>query len=106
MNYAEYKEMTKATPIDRSLYQAMLIDVASNGDDRLYQILEVFEVLSVPENYDGDVQEIYSEGLTEIQRISYSEEFRDLADYVPMIWALSPNVSNSVYNTLEQMIPV
>ena len=103
MNYQQYKQMIESTEIDLDLYKTMLKDAASNGNDRLSAIIEVFEILSVPENFDGDVQKIWNEGMEEIEGNIYAE---DMKAYAPMIWALPPDVGNSVYNTLEQMLDV
>lgn len=104
MNYEQYKAMTEAVPIDRTLYRAMLEDAATADSDRLDAILNVFTALNVPENYDGDVQEIWNQGFEEIEENSYSEELREVIEYASMIWAMPPDVSNSVFNTLDQMV--
>lgn len=100
MNYAGYKAMTEATEINQDLYRSMLKDAASGDADRLLAILDIFEILDVPADYQGDVQEIWTEGLAEIRGKDYPG---DIKDYSAMIWALPPDVGNSVYGTLEQI---
>lgn len=100
MNYAEYKAMTEATPIDQDLYRKMLKDAASADSDRLSAILHVFISLNVPENYQNDVEEIWDEGLMDIGTSNFT---KDMLDYAEMIWSMPPDLSDSVYNTLEQL---
>jgi hypothetical protein len=97
MNYKQYKQMTETTEINQDLYRSMLKDAASGDSDRLNAILHIFEILNVPADYQGDIQTILAEGMEEIAENEYSK------DIATMIWALSPDVSNSVYNTLEQI---
>lgn len=103
MKYAEYKLMTEHTEIDQTLYRKLLKDAATSSPERFNAILHIFISLNVPENFDGDVQEIWNEGLAEIEENNYSEELREVVEYAAMIWALTPDLSDSVYNTLEQI---
>ena len=100
MNYAEYKAMTEATPIDQDLYRKMLKDAASADSDRLSAILHVFISLNVPENYRGDVEEIRASGLMDIETSDFTE---DMLAYAGMIWSMPTDLSDSVYNTIEQL---
>ena len=56
--------------------------------------------LSVPENYGGDVDEIYKDGLLDIQNGHYAQ---DMTNYAPLIWALPTTVSGAVFHVLEQL---
>ena len=100
MTYAEFLEMTENTPVDRKVLGALLKD-APNGGRRLQAILDMFMSLSVPEHFDGDVQEIYNEGVKEILANNFAE---DMMGYAPMVWALTPDLGHSVFNTIEQFV--
>ena len=100
MTYTEFLAMTEATPVDRKVLGALLKD-AQNGEHRLQAILDMFMSLSVPEHFDGDVQEIYNEGIAEISASNCAD---DMMDYAPMVWALTPDLGNSIFNTIEQFV--
>ena len=100
MTYAEFLTMTENTPVDRKVLGALLKD-APNGGHRLQAILDMFMSLSVPEHFDGDVQAIYDEGVTEILANNHAKE---MMVYAPMVWALTPDLGNSIFNTIEQFV--
>ena len=100
MNYAEYKAMTDATPIDQDLYRKVMKDAVSADSDRLSAILNAFISLNVPENYQGDVEEIRASGLMDIATGDFA---KTMLDYAEMIWSMPPDLSDSIYNTLEQL---
>ncbi len=102
MTYDEYLLMTAQTEIDLPTYKAMLKDAASS-QSRLSAILEMFSALNVPVNADGDINEIWDTGVTEIQSGNHGT---DMMTYAPMIWAMLPSLAESVYNVLDQMFEV
>ena len=98
MNYQEYLEMIAATPIDTNLLRAMIKDALS-GDSKLDAIINMFVSLNIPEDYDGDYDEVYEQGVSEVFDDGNGS---DIMQYVDMVWAMDPGVSDSVFNTLEQ----
>ncbi len=98
MNYQEYLEMTANTPFNHSLMWAMFNEAQASGE-KLGQILDVFLSLTVPEDFDGDMSEVYEDAVNEIVSGENGEE---MVEYAEMIWSLDPGVSNSVFNVLEQ----
>ena len=92
MTYAEFLEMTEATPVDLKVLGALLKD-AQNEGHRLQAILDMFMSLSVPEHFDGDVQEVYSDGVKEILANNHG---KGMMVYAPMVWALTPDLGNSI----------
>ena len=101
MNYAEYKAFIESTDIDQNLYRSLLKDAVSADADRLGAILDVFMSLNVPENYDGDVDEIKAEGLAEIGSVRHGN---DMLKYAELFWALPTSVSDALFHALEQLI--
>ena len=98
MNYQEYLEMIAATPIDTDLLRAMIKDALSS-ESKLDAIINMFVSLNVPEDYDGDFDEAYEQGASEVFDDGNGS---DIMQYVDMVWAMDPGVSDSVFNTLEQ----
>lgn len=101
MKYAEYKLLTEQYEIDQNLYRSLLKDAAGADKSRLNAILETFMSLNVPEDFKGDVEDIYSEGLEEIRS---SEHSGDMLEYVPLIWHLSTTVSDALFHSFEQLV--
>ena len=99
MNYQEYLEMIAETPIDTDLFRAMMKD-ASSSDSKLEAIIGMFLSLSVPEDYDGDVDEVFDQGAAEVFDDGNGAS---IMQYVDMVWAMDPVLSESVFNVLEQL---
>lgn len=102
MTYDEYLLMTAQTQVDVPLYKAMLRDAASS-QSRLEAVMNVFCAINVPERSAGDVNEIWREGIEDIKSGDHAD---DMLAYAPMVWAMTPSLADSVYNTLDQMIEV
>ena len=100
MKYPEYMLYLDLAELDGTIYKALLKDGISADQSRLKAILDVFLSLNVPENYDGDVDEIYNEGLIEIK----NDHAQNLMRYAPLIWAMPESLSDAVFHVLEQFV--
>ena len=101
MKYSEYILFTEHSELDQATYKAFIKDGISANNTRLNAILDMFSSLIVPENYTGDVDEIYSEGLLEIKKGECAE---DMLEYAPLLWAMPDTLSDAVYHVLEQLL--
>ena len=100
MKYPEYMLYLNHAELDETIYKALIKDGISADQPRLKAILDTFMSLNVPENYDGDVDEIYNQGLLDIQDGHHSG---DMLEYAPLIWALPESLSDAVFHVLEQL---
>ena len=98
--YSEYMAFLDNAECDEATYKALIKDGITANQVRLSSILDVFISLNVPTGWDGDVDEIWNEGLLEIQK---GECARDMIEYAPFIWSLPATVSEALYHVLEQM---
>ena len=103
MKYSEYDLYRSNTELDQTTYKALLKDGMSADQTRLNAIIDVFISLLVPEDYDGDVDEIYREGILEIKNGNCAD---DMLEYAPLIWAMPDTLSDAVYHVLEQLLEV
>jgi len=101
MKYSKYDLYRSNTELNVDAYKALLKDALSADQLRLNAIIDVFISLSVPEDYDGDVDEIYRQGLLDIQDGHCAD---GMLEYAPLIWALPESVSDAVFHVLEQLI--
>ena len=99
MKYPEYMLYLNHAELDETIYKALIKDGISADQTRLKAILDVFLSLNVPENYAGDVDEIYKEGLLEIKNGNCAG---DMLEYAPLIWAMPESLSDAVFHVLEQ----
>lgn len=99
MNYQEYLDEIAATPIDTNLLRAMMKEALSS-DAKLESIIGMILSLNVPENYDGDLDEVFEQGVSEIFDDGNGS---DMMQYVDMVWALDPGVADSIFNVLQQL---
>ena len=101
MKYPEYDLYRSNTELDQTAYKALIKDGMSADQIRRNAIIDVFISLLVPEDYDGDVDEIYRQGLLEIKSGNCAE---DMLEYAPLIWAMPESVADAVYHVLEQLL--
>lgn len=101
MNYKEYMAFLDNAECDEAIYKALIKDGITANQLRLNSILDVFISLNVPTDYAGDVDDIWNEGLLEIQK---GECAQDMIEYAPFIWSLPATVSEALYHVLEQLI--
>lgn len=101
MKYAEYMLYINHAELDETIYKALLNDGIAANQLRLNAILDAFMSLNVPENYSGDVDDIYKDGLLDIQNGHHSA---DILDYAPLIWAMPESLSDAVFHVLEQLV--
>ena len=100
-SYSEYVTFLEQAECDENIYKALIRDGITANQVRLNSILDVFISLNVPTDYDGDVDEIWNEGLLEIQN---GECAQDMIEYAPFVWSLPATVSEAVYHVLEQLL--
>ena len=101
MKYAEYMLYLNHAELDIGAYKALLNDGITANELRLSSILDAFMSLNVPENYSGDVDEIYRDGLLDIQNGHYAQ---DIIGYADLIWALPTTVADATFHVLEQLV--
>ena len=101
MKYAEYMLYIDHTELDIDTYKTLINDGMGASQTRLHSLLNLFMSLNVPKDYCGDVDEIYSEGLIEIENDHYAQ---NMLKYAPLIWALPESVSDAVFHVLEQLV--
>ena len=101
MKYLEYDLYRNNTELDKTAYKALIKDGMTADQTRLNAIVDIFASLTVPCDYDGDVQEIHDEGLLEIENGNHAE---DMLEYAKLIWAMPDTLSDAVYHVLEQLI--
>ena len=98
--YSEYMAFLDNAECDEATYKALIKDGITANQVRLSSILDVFISLNVPTGWDGDVDEIWNEGLLEIQN---GECAQDMIEYASFVWSLPATVSEAVYHVLEQL---
>ena len=103
MKYSEYDLYRSNAELDSNKYKALLKDALTADQTRLNAIIDAFLSLSIPKDYDGDIDEIHDKGLLEIESGNHAE---DMLEYAKLIWALPESVSDAVFHVLEQIVEV
>ena len=103
MKYSEYDLYRNNAELDQTAYKALIKDGMSADQTRLNAIIDVFISLNVPKNYGGDVHELFSEGLDEIENGNCPA---DMLEYAKLIWAMPETLSDAVSHVLEQLLEV
>ena len=103
MKYSEYDLYRNNAELDQTAYKALIKDGMNADQTRLNAIVESFISLLVPKDYDGDVDEIYRQGLLEIKSGNCAE---DMLEYAKLIWAMPSTLSDAVYHVLDQLLEV